>query len=101
MVTSAYKILQQAAQKQDTPVKPVIDEFESFGLFVSNKLKNYSRSTRNIVQHHISNILFNADQGQYDIATEKVLSKFECDYEPLDPNRPISPAVSSPCPETP
>lgn len=69
MLASAYNILEKAAHKPETTTttRPAIDESDSFGLFVSNKLKNYSHLVRSTVQHHISNILFEADQGRYGI----------------------------------
>jgi hypothetical protein len=44
------------------------DECRSFGSFISNKLRNYLPCTRNKVQHEISNIIFAADQGHFDVA---------------------------------
>jgi hypothetical protein len=43
-----------------------VGECESFGLYVTNKLKTYSSHTRNYAQHLISDILFSADQGEYE-----------------------------------
>lgn len=40
------------------------EECQVFGSFIATKLKNYSNYTRSSVQHAISNILFNADQGK-------------------------------------
>lgn len=65
MMTSAFDILKNASKKNDG-MPSTIGECESFGLFVQNKLKNYSSRTRNYVQHLISNILFSADQGEYE-----------------------------------
>ncbi|KAJ8964358.1 hypothetical protein NQ314_004969 [Rhamnusium bicolor] len=38
-----------------------------YGQHVACKLRGYTNKTRNIVKHHINNVLFNADMGQYDI----------------------------------
>ncbi|XP_066263077.1 transcription factor Adf-1-like [Euwallacea similis] len=42
------------------------DECNVYGRHVANKLRSYTKRTRNMVQHYINNILFNADMGQYD-----------------------------------
>jgi len=44
------------------------DECQSFGSFISNKLRNYLPRTSNQVQHEISNIIFAADQGHFDVS---------------------------------
>ncbi|XP_028141160.1 uncharacterized protein LOC114335176 [Diabrotica virgifera virgifera] len=36
-----------------------------YGQHVAFKLRSYTRTTRNIVEHHINNILFKADMGHY------------------------------------
>ncbi|KAJ8886851.1 hypothetical protein PR048_013063 [Dryococelus australis] len=41
------------------------DECDIFGKFVAKKLMQYIDRTRSISQHHIHNILFQADMGQY------------------------------------
>lgn len=37
----------------------------AFGVHVAHKLRGYDRRTCTIVQHHINNILFEADMGKY------------------------------------
>lgn len=75
MMASAYNILKKVAQKPEATARPAIDECDSFGLFVTNKLKNYPPWVRSTVQHHISNILYAADQGRYDKRRE-----YMCEY---------------------
>lgn len=74
MMTSAFSILKGAAQRKENVAQSNIDECDSFGLFITNKLKSYTRLTRSKVQHLISNILFSADQGEYEVncATQPV-----------------------------
>ena len=43
------------------------DECQSFDSFISNKLRDYLPRGRNQVQHEISNIIFTADQGHFDV----------------------------------
>ncbi|XP_076672884.1 uncharacterized protein LOC143371522 isoform X2 [Andrena cerasifolii] len=51
------------------PVEQITeDECHSYGMFVANKMKRYSTSSRSAVQHAISDILFNADMGYYERA---------------------------------
>lgn len=71
---SAFSILKGAAQRKENVAQSNIDECDSFGLFITNKLKSYTRLTRSKVQHLISNILFSADQGEYEVncATQPV-----------------------------
>jgi hypothetical protein len=44
------------------------DECRSFGNLIANKLRNYSSRTRNTVQHEISNMIFAANQGNFDVS---------------------------------
>ncbi|KZC03949.1 hypothetical protein WN55_01209 [Dufourea novaeangliae] len=69
----------------EVPVAPVTmqDECYSFGMFVTNKLRNYSTHSRCAVQHAISDILFNADMGYYDRATS---SSVNTQTEPIQSN---------------
>lgn len=69
MMKSAYGYLEDAAKRAET--RPTVDECDSYGLFIGNKLRSYSRLTRSTVQHLFSNILFEADQGCYDIVHSK------------------------------
>jgi hypothetical protein len=65
MMQSAFEILQTSSKRNET-MPSAVGECESFGLYVTNKLKTYSSHTRNYAQHLISNILFSADQGDYE-----------------------------------
>jgi hypothetical protein len=64
MLEKAFTILTSSAAAAAT----ADDECRSFGSFISNKLRNYLPCTRNKVQHEISNIIFTADQGHFDVA---------------------------------
>jgi hypothetical protein len=44
------------------------NECQSFGSLISNKLQNYLPYTRNKVLHQISNIIFTASQGLFDVS---------------------------------
>lgn len=57
----AFDILQKTAMKSDFNN----DELASYGTFIANKLRKYNEGTKNYVQHLISNILFSADQGEF------------------------------------
>ncbi|XP_066991392.2 uncharacterized protein [Anabrus simplex] len=65
MIQSAFEILKTSSKRSEIMASSM-GECESFGLYVTNKLKNYSSHTRNYVQHLISNILFSADRGEYE-----------------------------------
>lgn len=78
MMASSYSILKNSTQKSETATRPAIDECESFGLFVSNKLRNYSQLTRSTAEHYISKILFDADQGRYNMVYPRM--DVRCQY---------------------
>lgn len=42
------------------------DELDHFCKYLANKLKNYDKRTRAVVQHEISNIIFKADLGEFE-----------------------------------
>jgi hypothetical protein len=65
MLEKAFTILTSSAAAAATADD---DECRSFGSFISNKLRNYLPCTRNKVQHEISNIIFAADQGHFNVA---------------------------------
>jgi hypothetical protein len=65
MMQSAFEILKTSSKRNEI-MPSTMGECGSFGLYVTNKLKNYSSHTRNYAQHLISNILFSADQGEYE-----------------------------------
>ncbi|KAK5647823.1 hypothetical protein RI129_002715 [Pyrocoelia pectoralis] len=57
-ITEAYSVL--STFKQNTR-----DDCCVYGEHVGLKLRSYDTQTRAIVQHHLNNILFNADMGMY------------------------------------
>lgn len=60
-IEHAYSILKDSLAK-----KAARDKNNVFAEYVALKLKGYSNQTRNIVEHQISNILFEADMGNFD-----------------------------------
>lgn len=56
----AYRMLQDTVSKQSAR-----DASTIFGEHVAMKHRSYSRHTQNIIEHLISNILFEADMGKY------------------------------------
>ncbi|KAG7162741.1 uncharacterized protein LOC121873514 [Homarus americanus] len=64
-IEEALNILKGAAASASSQQ----DECGVYGQHVANKLRNYSKRTRAIVQHHMNNTLFNADMGQFDMET--------------------------------
>jgi hypothetical protein len=65
MLEKSFTILTPSAAAAASAVD---EECRSFGSFISNKLRNYLPRTRNQVQHGISNIIFAADQGHFDVS---------------------------------
>jgi hypothetical protein len=63
MLEKAFTILMSAAAAAFAD-----DECQSFGNFIANKLWIYLKRTRNIVQYEISNIIFAAYQGHFDVS---------------------------------
>lgn len=64
----AYQIL-----KDTVASRPIRDDSTVFGEHVGAKHRKYSRHTQCIVEHHISNILFNADMGRYEPQVPRTL----------------------------
>jgi len=58
-VAEAYKILKVSERNEKR------DDCFVFGEHVAHKLRGYDRRTCATVQHHINNILFEADMGKY------------------------------------
>lgn len=56
----AYKIL-----KETMANRTIRDESTIFGEHVANKHRKYNENTKHIVEHLISNVLFDADMGKY------------------------------------
>ena len=59
-VAEAYKILKEVSERHEKR-----DDCFVFGEHVAHKLRGYDSRTCSIVQHHINNILFEADMGKY------------------------------------
>lgn len=59
-VAEAYKILKEVSERNEKR-----DDCFDFGEHVTLKLQGYDRRTCAVVQHHINNILFEADMGKY------------------------------------
>lgn len=62
-IDEAFTILKKSASNISQNLS---DEFTTYGLHVGNKIRNYQPKTRSLVEHHINNILFEADMGKYD-----------------------------------
>lgn len=54
----AYAILKEAVNNKDASTV--------FGEYVATKHRQYSGYTKNIIEHLINNVLFDADMGKYD-----------------------------------
>lgn len=59
-VTEAYRILKEVSKRNEKR-----DDCFVYGEHIAHKLRNYDSRTSAIVQHHINNILFEADMGKY------------------------------------
>lgn len=57
-IEEAFQIMKDVAGKKR-------DECDVFGEHVANKLRKYDNHTRVLVEHHINNILFDADIKMY------------------------------------
>uniref|UniRef100_A0A6P7FTV7 Uncharacterized protein LOC114333942 isoform X2 n=1 Tax=Diabrotica virgifera virgifera TaxID=50390 RepID=A0A6P7FTV7_DIAVI len=68
-----------------------------YGQHVAFKLRSYTRTTRNIVEHHINNILFKADMGHY---SSTVTTPVQHQNIPQSPSSDAShaPSVHTPVP---
>ncbi|KAL1516253.1 hypothetical protein ABEB36_000172 [Hypothenemus hampei] len=58
----AYSLMKETVAKKSNKTSDVI-----FGQYVASKMEKYSDRSKNIVQHLINNILFEADMGRYDV----------------------------------
>lgn len=63
----AYAILKESVNKPR-------DASTVFGEYVATKHRQYSAYTKNLVEHAINNILFEADMGKYDPSTLQQLT---------------------------
>lgn len=68
-IQEAYKVLQDVHTRyissKQQPLE-VPDRFAIYGQHVANKLRQYTPRAEILVEHHINNILFQADLGNYD-----------------------------------
>lgn len=85
-IDETFDILKQAAASSNSQIVPP-DESTSYGQYVGNKIRNYHPKTRSIVQHHISNILFEADMGKFDCGPS---SSFTTYQNPINISQNIS-----------
>ena len=63
-IEQTFEILQDTYQQFTTAAKG--DRFGAYGEHVAHKLRSYPVRVASIVEHQISNIMFQADMGQYD-----------------------------------
>lgn len=72
-INEAFDILKNVSAKslQDND-----DECGVYGKHVANKLRNYNKRTRAIVQYHFNNIMFQADLGQFDTPAQVSITPF-------------------------
>jgi len=61
-IEEAFSILKKSASNMNSQH----DECTTYGLYVGNKIRNYTPKTRALIQHYINNLLFDADMGKYD-----------------------------------
>ena len=64
MVSTLNILKKRTEQTEASSHRP--DECEAYGMFLANKLRSNSKTTKIHVQHYISNILFSADRGEYE-----------------------------------
>lgn len=77
-IARAFDIMQSCVQQRDS--------CDIYGEYVATKLRAYSRSTQNMVQHLFNNILFNADMGQYDQEVSSGLNSRTCSSTAFSPS---------------
>ncbi|XP_050517596.1 uncharacterized protein LOC126892170 [Diabrotica virgifera virgifera] len=68
MMSNAFNILQNAADKLDT-LKEKPNEINTFFTYAATKVINYSKETQTAVQQAVFEILMKADRGVYDSAS--------------------------------
>nr|CAI5845696.1 unnamed protein product [Callosobruchus analis] len=61
-ITDAYAVITDLKSNISAPTK---DGCSAYGEHIAFKLRSYNSYTRAIVEHHINNIIFNADMGLY------------------------------------
>jgi len=62
MLNKAFEILSSSAAAATTDE----DESRSYGIYLGNKLRQYTARTRSAVQHAFGDIIFRADQGMFE-----------------------------------
>lgn len=92
-VTEAYSVLSSLKQKMFENPR---DDCCVYGEHIALKLRSCDTMTRAIVQHHMNNILFNADMGQYAQFYHHQRSSPASSYEVLSQSTTPSPAPSVP-----
>lgn len=67
IMASTFNILKKKTEQTESTSQK-LHECEAYGIFLANKLRSYSKTTKILVhvQHYISKILFSADRGEYD-----------------------------------
>ncbi|PZC80391.1 hypothetical protein B5X24_HaOG214693 [Helicoverpa armigera] len=65
IVTEALQVLKTATEKL-TDTSKLSQEVHSFINFIGAKMESYSRSTKNMVQQAIFDVIMKADSGHYD-----------------------------------
>ncbi|KAF5276793.1 hypothetical protein FQR65_LT16172 [Abscondita terminalis] len=66
----ALRILKDTHSRYIASQTPTVvqDRFYTYGQHVGNKMRSYTPTLQNIVEHEINNVLFRADMGQYNSA---------------------------------
>ncbi|XP_054007409.1 uncharacterized protein LOC128891708 [Hylaeus anthracinus] len=86
----AYRIIEETVSKRTAR-----DASTIFGEHVTMKHRSYNRHTQSVVEHLISNILFDADMGKYNENSQS-----RDDYTALPVTPALSPSSSSTAPRT-
>lgn len=60
------------------------EEIKSFTSFIGNKMKKYSETTKNAVQQAICDIIFKADQNNYESGSFDKFTIIDDEPDPLD-----------------
>jgi hypothetical protein len=91
-VMEAYKILKEVSERNEKR-----DDCIVYGEHIAHKLRGYDSCTRAIVQHHISNILFEADMGKYFNGNpyKQQLMQWDSDSGKNNQHGPSAPNISS------
>lgn len=97
-MASTFNILKKKTEQTES-TSHKLDKCEAYSIFLANKLRSYSKSTKIHVQHNILNILFSADRGEYEYVGMNTNIYYSQGYS----TQPISRALPMPqqSPETP